>query len=82
MARYGVETKLSPEEAIREAVAFFGEGGLGLDISEEGPCCALFQGGGGHIWVSAAAGDGKTDVELETREWDYDVKRFMGQVGS
>jgi hypothetical protein len=81
MARYGVETKLSPEEAIRKAVAYFGEGGLGLDATEEETCCAFFEGGGGHVRVTAASGEKTTVVELETREWDYDVKQFMRQIG-
>jgi hypothetical protein len=81
MARYGVETRLSPEEAIREAVAYFGVGGLGLETTEEGTCCAYFEGGGGHIRVTAVIGEKKTTVELETREWDYDVKQFVRQIG-
>ena len=80
MARYSVETKLSTEQAIQKAVAFFGEGGLGLDVTEQGGCCAHFVGGGGHVRVTVAAGDPRTTVELETREWDYDVKQFMHNI--
>ena len=83
MALYSVETKLTPEQAIQKAVAFFGKGGLGLDVdtNERNPCCATFEGGGGHVRVTVAEGE-KTTVELETREWDYDAKRFMRQIGS
>ena len=42
MARYGVYTKLDPEEVIRRAVDFFGEGGLGLEMTDYGSCCATF----------------------------------------
>jgi hypothetical protein len=81
MARYSVETKLSPEEAIERARAYFGEGGLGLElIEQEEPCCVYFEGGGGHVVVTACPKD-KTEVELETREWDYHVKRFMREIG-
>ena len=80
MARYSVETKLSAEQAIAGAVAFFGEGGVGLDVTEQGDCCAYFVGGGGHVRVTVTAGDARTTVELETREWDYDVKRFMRKL--
>jgi hypothetical protein len=79
MARYGVYTKLDPEEVIRRAVDFFGEGGLGLTVTEQGSCCATFEGGGGHVSVTVNVGD-KTEVELVTREWDYDVKRFMRDI--
>jgi hypothetical protein len=80
MARYGVETQRSPEEVIQKAVAYFGEGGLGLSVSEEDPCCVTLLGGGGHVFVAASHEEGKTEVELETREWDYHVKKFMGQL--
>ncbi len=81
MARYSVETKLCPEDAIKKAVAHFGEGGLGLKADEQGPCCTYFEGGGGHVRVTASAGKKRTAVELETREWDFHVKRFMRQIG-
>jgi hypothetical protein len=77
MALYSVETKKDPEEAIRMAKAYFGEGGLGLEVVEQNPCCVTFTGGGGHVTVTASAGEGGTTVELETREWDYHVKKFM-----
>ena len=80
MARYSVEAKLNPEEAIQKAVTYFGEGGLGLNMTDHSPCCARFEGGGGHVLVTASTGE-KTAVELETREWDYDVRQFMRRIG-
>ena len=80
MARYGVETKLDPEKTLEQAVAFFGGGGLGLDVVEHSACCAFFEGGGGHVRVMVSGGEKKTAVELETREWDYDVKQFMRRI--
>ena len=81
MARYSVETKLSPVETIRSAIVYFGVGGLGLKVAaEQGACCASFEGGGGHVLVTAVEGDKRTEVELETREWDYHVKRFMRTI--
>jgi hypothetical protein len=83
MPRYSVGTRLDPEEAIRQAVAYFGKGGLGLDVDvdEPNPCCAYFEGGGGYVRVMVAGGKEAT-VDLETREWDYHVKQFMRQIGS
>ena len=81
MALYSVETKLSPEKAIKKVRAYFGEGGLGLELIEQEPCCVYFEGGGGHVSVTAIVGDKKTTVKLETREWDYHVKRFMREIG-
>jgi hypothetical protein len=80
MARYGVETKLSPEQAIAEAVAWFGEEGLGLEVTERDDRSAAFVGGGGHIRIAAAGTENRTAIELETREWDYDVKQYMRTV--
>jgi hypothetical protein len=39
----------------------------------------VFQGGGGHIAVTAQPG-AETTLELETREWDYAVEKFMARV--
>ena len=80
MARYGVATKLSPEQTIAKAVAWFGQEGLGLEVTERGDCCATFVGGGGHITITAKAGGPKTDIELVTREYEYDVKQFMRKI--
>jgi hypothetical protein len=39
-----------------------------------------FVGGGGHIRITATTQEDKTALELETREWDYDVRQFMRKV--
>ena len=80
MGHYGIETELSPEEVMQKARAYFGEGGLGLALTEENECCLTFEGGGGHVTISVTNGE-KTDVDLVTREWMYDVKRFMNMIG-
>ena len=88
MARYGKESKLSPAKVIEKALGFFGPSGLGLEVKEEVEGCATFEGGGGHVFVSAcekgpalSGVEGKgSEVELETREWDYQVKQFMGKI--
>jgi hypothetical protein len=80
MAHYSVETKLSPEEAIEKATTYFGGGGLGLDAVEQNPCCISFEGGGGYVTVTATEGEKRTTIELETREWDYQVKQFMREI--
>ena len=72
---------LSPEEAIAEAKAYFGEEGQGLIMKEQGPCCAYFEGAGGFVRVTASQGDDRTKVDLETREWGFPVKSFMVKIG-
>ncbi|HOU14313.1 MAG TPA: hypothetical protein PKZ84_14495 [Anaerolineae bacterium] len=81
MGRYGVKTKLSPEEVIQKAKAYFG-GQMGLTIVEEGACCISFEGGGGFVEISVTQEDDKTDVDLTTREWMFDVQQFMKAIGS
>ncbi|HUV73907.1 MAG TPA: hypothetical protein VMW79_06335 [Anaerolineae bacterium] len=78
MARYGVDTKLSVSEILDRAEEYFGEGGLGLEVTSRDNCCISLAGGGGHVTVTVAKGD-KTSVDLETREWDYQVKKFMAE---
>lgn len=80
MARYSKQSKLQPEEVLRRAADFFGAG-LGLTVAERTECCLSFEGGGGHVTVSAARCEpDRTDVDLETREWDYQVKKFMEEI--
>jgi hypothetical protein len=74
--RYGTETKLSTSEVLRKAEAYFGQGGLGLEVTSQDECCISLSGGGGHVTVTVTAGD-KTSVDVETQEWDYQVKRFI-----
>lgn len=80
MARYGIETKLGAREAIEKATAYFGEEGLGLTVVEQDSCCVRFEGGGGHVSVTAGPGEKTSTLDLETREWDYHVKRFMREL--
>ena len=78
MARYGVETRLSVSEVLDGAEEYFGQGGLGLEVTSRDDCCISLEGGGGHVTITASEGD-KTSVELETQEWDYQVKEFMAE---
>jgi hypothetical protein len=76
--RYGKETKLGASEVLDRAAGYFGEGGLGLELTSRDDCCVSLTGGGGHVTVTVVEGE-KTDVDLETREWDYHVKKFMSE---
>jgi len=77
--RYGVVTELTPRQALEQALADFGPGGLGLQIVSQDNLGLVFQGGGGYIAITAQTGT-TTTLELETREWDSAVHRFMAQV--
>jgi hypothetical protein len=77
--RYEVTTKLTPQEALERAIAYFGPGGQGLEITSKDDLSLAFQGGGGYVAITAQPGD-KTTLDLETREWDYAVQQFMKDV--
>jgi hypothetical protein len=77
--RYQVTTTRTPREALEQALTAFGPGGLGLQVTSQTNLSLGFQGGGGYIVVTAQPG-AKTTLELETREWDYAVQRFMARV--
>ncbi len=79
MASYSIETRRKPEEVLHRAEAFFGRDGLGLKQSGNGRGYH-FEGGGGHVDVTACSEDNRTIVELDTREWDYQVREFMRKV--
>jgi hypothetical protein len=70
------KTKLPQEDVIKRTKRFFGEGGLGLKLTEETPQCLTFEGGGGFVTVTISSEKGYTEVDLVTQEWDYQVKRF------
>jgi hypothetical protein len=77
--RYQVTTIYTPREALEQALADFGPSGLGLQLTSQQNLGIVFQGGGGHIAVTAQPG-AKTTLEIETREWDAAVKQFMARV--
>ncbi len=71
------KTKLSPEEVIKKLKEFFGKAGAGMKLTEEGPQCLNFEGGGGYVNATVCAEGAKTSVSLVTQEWDYQVKKFL-----
>ena len=80
MLKMATKTKLSPEEAINRAIKFFGPDGHGLEVKEQAPSCVYFEGGGGGIRVTACVEGKQTSVEMESREWDFQVKEFIGKI--
>jgi hypothetical protein len=77
--RYEVTTGLTPREALEQATAYFGRGGVGLQAIAQTPHSLVFQGGGGHVAITVKP-DAITTLALETREWDVAVQQFMRQV--
>ena len=87
MIRMEAESKLSPREVVEKARAFFGPGGLGIEVTEMADCCARFAGGGGQVYVQASPlrsspGEkpGGSRVEIQGREWEYQIRQFLAQI--
>jgi hypothetical protein len=82
MIRMAKESKHVQSEVISRALAFFGPGGLGLDVVEQGECCARFEGGGGYVFIESsdvASGKG-CEVTVEGREWESQIRQFLGKI--
>ena len=74
------KTKLSATKIIDLASRFFGKNGVGLEEESRNSCCISFQGGGGYVNVIIADVDEKRNVDVETREWEYQAKEFLGKL--
>ena len=81
MLRMGKRTKQTPQEILAKATAFFGPGGIGLNIIPRGPHTLEFTGSGNDfVLVQAEPLENGTDIDVQTREWDYDVKCFLSEL--
>jgi hypothetical protein len=82
MLKIGKQTTLDREVVIDRAAKFFGKNGEGLEEMERNPCCISFEGVGGYVLVSIVDNeDGKKrTVDVETREFEYQAKRFLEAV--
>ena len=80
MAVYGLRSRKEPAEIVAQAKDYFAGRGLGFTISDENPFCLVFSGGGGHVTVRVAEGGAGTEIDLETLELDYHVKRFIERI--
>jgi hypothetical protein len=76
MLNLEIKTKLTEKEAVERLKKYFGTGGLGLNLTDEGPQCLYFEGGGGHVSATLCSEEGKTRINLVTQEWDQQVKMF------
>jgi len=74
------ESVLKPEEVIKRAVSFFGAKGLGLALKEEDQTSVYLEGGGGGVRVYAAGSKKGSTVDIETREWESQVKNFLATI--
>ena len=80
MLRISKKTRLKPVQIMEQAADYFGKGGLGLEEKERNPCCIYFKGAGGYISINILEEDKQRGVEVESREWDYQAKRFLEKI--
>ena len=80
MLTIATKTKKTPEAVIKQAVDFFGPKGYKLKVKEQSADGVAFEGGGGGVGVNISIEGKQTSVELTSREWDYQVKEFIGKL--
>ncbi|MGE5258853.1 MAG: hypothetical protein ACM3KE_19430 [Hyphomicrobiales bacterium] len=80
MIRISKKTRINRDEIIARASRYFGKGGEGLDETERGPCCVSFSGAGGYVTVMVVERSDQREVDIESREFEYQAKRFLESV--
>jgi hypothetical protein len=76
--RYGAITDASGPDVISRAVKVFGPAGHGLRLTGRDMLSARFDSPLGHVAVEAErTDDARTDVTIETREYDREVRAFI-----
>lgn len=74
------QTSKNPSEVLDMAVTYFGPEGLGLEHIFRDAGYVRFKGGGGYIQIAAYKKGEHTKVDIESREWDRDVKKFLEEI--
>lgn len=79
--RYGTESKLTAEEVLDRARAYFGPAGeLGLPEASLETGSITFGDETGFVNVAVSNVDGRTDVTILSREYDYWAERFLRKL--
>ncbi len=76
MLNLEIKTKLTGEKVLGTLKNHFGKGGVGLALTDEGPQCLTFEGGGGYVTATFCPEEGGTRINFVTQEWDFEVKKF------
>ena len=80
MLRLGKDSQQNPEEVLEEAASFFGSDGLGLALMQSEDGSLIFEGGGGFVVVRARPQGKGSTVDIETREFELDARRFLEHI--
>ena len=80
MIRIAKHTRLATVDILKRATAFFGRGGEELSETERHPCCIYFEGVGGYVAVSVVDNAHHRTVDVESREFEYQARRFLEKL--
>ena len=74
------ETQKKQEEILDKTVKYFTEE-VGLEVTERSDCCVHFQDRNqlGHVKVTLSQKGAKFEVDVESREFDYQAKQFVSE---
>jgi len=79
MIKLSVYTKLDRKEIIDKAIEYFSNK-EGLKIIEQEDCCVMLEGTApGYVRVDLVENE-KTEVIIESREYEYQAKKFAEQL--
>jgi len=70
----------SPQKVIGQLKAYFGDEGLGLQLVLDTDCRIIFRDSMGYVMTTLHTADNQTSVIIETREWEYFVRRFLDRL--
>jgi hypothetical protein len=80
MIHLGTTTTDSPVQVIEKAFDYFGPNGVGLRIARREPDAIQLEGGGGHVQITACAKGSRTEVDIQSREWQRQALEFLGRL--
>jgi len=80
MLRMGKETNKDPQTVLSEAAQFFGPEGVGLSLMQQNDEVVVLEGGGGYVAVNVSKENSHTAIDVQSREFTYDVRKFMEKV--
>lgn len=78
--RMGRMTKQKPKEVLERATAYFGPRGMGLKIVPREENVLVFTNDSGFVRIEAELTDSGTEIDIQSREMSYDVKRFLRRL--
>jgi len=78
MLKLTASTKDSPGDVVKKAVSYFLP--EGLKVTAQTGDTVNFEGGGGYVQLKAYTDGKNTSVDMETREWEYQVKEFAQKI--